>query len=95
MKSILELFYQQPTSWRENLHEPDSIFVKTARIKSENLDLLLKDLTDNQKQWFDAYCDADGKIEEMIHFDQFSYAFHLGAQLMLEMIQGKQELLGV
>lgn len=94
MKNILELFYESPIGWRDSLHGQDSTFVKTARIKCDALDRLMDSLTDNQKEWFETYSGADTKIEGMIHFDQFSYAFHLGAQLMLELVRGKEELLG-
>lgn len=93
MKSILEMFYDLPGSWSGSLREPDSSFVKTAKIKSEYLDLLMAGMTDSQKELFENYSDADTKIEGMIQFDQFSYAFHLGAQLMSELMRGQAKLL--
>lgn len=94
MRSILELLCNAPIgNWREGLHGPDSVFVRTARIKSENLGMLTERLTDDQKKLLEAYFDADTKIENMIEYDRFAYALHLGAQLMAEMMRGKQELL--
>ena len=89
MKNILELFYDDPS----HIHEPDSPFVRTARIKHENMEMLNESMTDAQKELLEAYFDADTKIEGMIHFDRFRYAFHLGAQLMAELLEGKEELL--
>lgn len=89
MKNILELFYDQPSG----IHEQDSPFVRTARIKNENMELLEATMTGEQKELLDAYFDADSKIEDMIQFNRFRYAFHLGAQLMAELMEGKEELL--
>lgn len=93
MKNILELFYDQPGDWRGIPNGQDSPFVRTARIKNENLEMLNDSMTDEQKQLMEAYFDADTQIEGMMNFDRFRYAFHLGAQLMAELIQGKEELL--
>ncbi|MCQ4636289.1 hypothetical protein NE619_06070 [Anaerovorax odorimutans] len=93
MKNILKLFYDCPGDWRENNQTSDFRFAKTARIKSENLDLLMDSFSDKQKELFERYCQADAEIEDMINFDQFCYAFHLGAQLMAEIIRGEDELL--
>lgn len=89
MENILELFYDSS----RKVHEQDSSFVRMARIKSENLDMLNATLTDKQKELWEAYVDADAKIEAMMGFNRFRYAFHLGAQLMAEMMKGKEELL--
>lgn len=94
MENILELFYDMPVGWGNALYGPDSEFESTDKIKNQNLDLLMEDLTEKQKEWFRGYRDADGKIARMIHTDEFSYAFHLGAQLMLELTRGKERLLG-
>lgn len=93
MKNVLELFYDQPGDWHGIPNGQDSPFVRTARIKNENLEMLNDSMTDEQKQLMEAYFDADTKIEGMIHFDRFRYAFHLGAQIMAELIQGKEELM--
>lgn len=94
MKSIMELLYnEQLGSWRSGTHAPDSEFVRTARIKSENLEMLMDSLDTSQKDWFEGYSQADGKIESIMHYNSFCYAFHLGAQLMAELIRGKEELL--
>ena len=89
MKNILELLYDQPGG----THEQDSPFVRTARIKNENMEMLKATMTDEQQELLDACFDADSKIEGSMSFDRFRYAFHLGAQLMAEMIEGKGELL--
>lgn len=93
MKNVLELFYDNPTDWRTGPHPPDSDFVKLARIKSANLDMFMGTLTQEQKDLYEAMSEADVQTENIIHFDRFCYAFHLGAQLMAELIRGKEELL--
>lgn len=52
MESILEMLYNLPC---EKIHAQDSPFVRTARIKSENLELLTASMTDEQKDLPDAY----------------------------------------
>lgn len=78
MENILELLYDLPSG---KIHGQDSPFVRAARVKKEKMEQL------------EAYSDADGKIEGMIHFDRFRFAFHLGAQLMAELIEGREEVL--
>lgn len=90
MENILELLYDLP---RGKIHEQDSPFVRTARIKNENMELLNATMTDEQKELLEAYFDADSKIDGMINFDRFRFAFHFGAQLMAELIEGKGEVL--
>ena len=90
MENILEMLYDLP---RGKTYGPDSPFVKTARIKSENLELLTASMTDEQKELLEAYFEADSKIGYMIDFDRFRFAFHFGAQLMAELIEGKREVL--
>ena len=90
MENILELLYDLPPG---KTHGQDSPFVRTARIKVENMEMLNATMTDEQKELLEAYFDADTKIEGMMNFDRFRYAFHLGAQLMAEMIEGKESVL--
>ncbi len=92
MKNILELFYDQPAGW-DTAHGQDSPFVKTARVKYKKLETLNASMTDQQKELLEAYFAADAEIQDMIYFDRFTYAFHLGAQLMAEMLRGKEQLL--
>lgn len=89
MENILELLFDQPS----HQYGQDSPFVRTARIKNENMEMLNATMTDEQKELLEAYFNADTKIEGIISFERFRYAFHLGAQLMAEMIEGKEELL--
>ncbi len=93
MKNVLELLYDASVNWGGGMHPQDSPFVKTARIANQNMELLQESLSEEQKEWLDAYFDADTILQGMINADQFRYAFHLGAQLMAEIIAGKEELL--
>lgn len=90
MENILELLYDLP---RERIHEQDSPFVRAARIKSENLDRLTASITEEQRELLDAYLDAGSRVEDIRDFGRFRFAFHVGAQLMAELIAGKEEVL--
>lgn len=50
-------------------------------------------MSDEQKEWFEGYSQADTKLEDDMHFNNFCYAFHLGAMLMEELLRGKGEML--
>ena len=90
MENILEMLYVLPG---EKTHGQDSPFVRTARIKSEHLEMLSASMTDEQKDLLDTYLDARSKVEGMMDFDRFRFAFHFGAQLMAELIKGKEDVL--
>lgn len=90
MENILRMLYDLP---RDKKHGPDSPFVRAARVKNEYLELLNASMTDEQKELLEAYFDADCKIVDIIDFDRFRFAFHLGAQIMAELIEGKRDVL--
>ena len=90
MDNILELLCDLP---RGKVHGQDSPFVRMARIKNENLELLTASMTDEQKDLLESYLDASGKIDDMMNLDRFRFAFHCGAQLMAELIEGKGDVL--
>ena len=83
MENILELLYDQPA----RVHEKDSPFVNTAQIRNKHMELLTDSMTD------EPYFEADDKIDNMMNFDRFQYAFHLGAQFMAEILEGRGKLL--
>lgn len=94
MESVMELLYNTILGeWCNEPQEPDSEFVRTARIKNENLEMLMNSLNPSQKNWCDDFLAADGKIQSMMNLNDFCHAFHLGAQIMAELIRGKEELL--
>lgn len=90
MENILEMLYDLP---RGKVHGQDSDFVRMARIKNENLELLTASMTDEQKERLESYLDASSKVDGMMDFDRFRFAFHFGAQLMAELIDGKRDAL--
>lgn len=90
VENILELLYDLP---REKNYGQDSPFVRMARIKSENLKLLIASMTDKQKELLESYLDARSNVEGMMDFDRFRFAFHFEAQLMAELIEGKGDVL--
>ena len=90
MENILEMLYDLP---RAKTYGPDSPFVRAAQIKIEKLELLTASMTDEQKELLEAYFDAASEVEDIMDFDRFRYAFHFGAQLMAELIDGKGDVL--
>ena len=50
-------------------------------------------MTDEQEELLDAYLDARDKVEDMMNFDRFRFAFHFGARLVAELATGKEDVL--
>ena len=90
MENILEMLYNLPLG---NTREKDSPFVRTARIQCEQLELLTASMTGEQQELLDACLETRSKIEDMLHFDRFRFAFHFGARMMAELIEGGGEVL--
>jgi hypothetical protein len=86
MKNILELLYDMP---RGKTHRQDSPFVRTARIKVENIEMLNATMTDDQKELLEAYFDADTKSEGMMQFDRF----RMGVLMMIDVFGFKENRL--
>ena len=91
MKNVLELLYYQTRSDHKN----DSAFVALAQIKVDTLEQLKKTLTEEQNELLEAYFDADAQIQNIMDFDRFRCAFHLGAQLMDEINAGKKAVIKI
>lgn len=90
--SIMEQLYEAPIGYNGRPYEPDSDFVNTAHLRGRNLDALLEHLTDEQKELFEKYADADNELTSIEKFDKFSYGVHLGTLFMLEIMNGKEEM---
>ena len=86
MENILVMLYNLLLG---NTCEQDPSFVRAARIRCEQLERLTAAMTDEQQELLDAYLDTRSKVEDMLHFDRFRFAFHVGAQLTAELIRGK------
>nr|WP_325294362.1 DUF6809 family protein [uncultured Oscillibacter sp.] len=86
MENILEMLYNLLLG---NTREQDPSFVRAARIRCEQLERLAAAMTDEQQELLDAYLDTRSKVEDMLNFDRFRFAFHVGAQLTAELIRGK------
>ena len=90
MENILVILYDLP---REKTHSQDSPFAAAARVRKERLDRLAASMTAEQQELLDAYIDARSEVEGMLDFDRFRFAFHFGARMMAELIEGRGEVL--
>lgn len=86
VENILEMLYNLPL---KNTHEQDPSFIRATRIQCEQLELLIAAMTNEQQELLDAYLDTRSRVEDMLDFDRFRFAFHVGAQLTEELIRGK------
>lgn len=90
--SILEELYNGNICPDRKIHAPDSDFVRYARVKCDNLDKLMASMSDEQKEAFEAYTEANGEIEGIMTFGRFTYGLKFGMLLMMEVLQGKEEM---
>ena len=69
-------------------HSPNSPFVNAAKKKLENMENLKTTLNDSQKELFENFCDAQGDIEGIRHFNVFTSALKFGVLFMMEILIG-------
>jgi hypothetical protein len=94
MKSIIEELFNSNIRPDARIYGKDSPFVQAARVKSESLEKLTAALDDSEKELFDAYCDAQGEIEDISRYDTFTYALRFGILLMAEVFMGAGDIIG-
>lgn len=94
MDWFLEMLSDAPIGYNGDPFGPNSDFVKQARVKCDALDALMKLLTQEQKDLFEAFSEADSQVEKIRDQRKFGYGFHLGALLMLEVMEGKEKMCG-
>lgn len=94
MKNVLELFYDQPGDWSgKGTYEEGCPFKRAVAMRTQYKEMLDASMTGEQQEMLEAYFDANAITAEIIGFNKFRYAFHLGAQMMAEILRGKEELL--
>ena len=94
MQSVLEGLYYGNIRPDTKRYGQDSPFVEAARLKSKNLEKLMAMLNDSEKELFEKYCDAQGEIEDITHYDTFNYALKFGVLLMVEIFMGRGDITG-
>ena len=67
-------------------HSPNSPFVNAAKRKLENMENLKATLNDSQKELFENFCDAQGDIEGIRHYNVFTTALKFGVLFMIEIL---------
>lgn len=72
-------------------YQPDSPFSQAAKVKRDSLEKLLATLTVEQNELFEAYCEAQSDIEDIMKFDTFSYGLRFGVMLMAAVFVGDGE----
>jgi hypothetical protein len=90
VENILEMLFDLP---REKIYSQDSPFGAAARVREKKLERLTASLTEEQQELLGAYIDARSEVEDRMYFDRFRFAFHFGAQIMAELIEGRGEVL--
>ena len=89
MDTVMDLLYRATrTDNPLEAHGPDSAYAREHAIRREIIRSLLESMTMEQKVKFDEYGLADNRAREILNLESFCQAFHLGAQLTAELLQG-------
>lgn len=92
MDWFLEMLSDAPIGYNGDPFGPNSDYVKFAKVKCENLDKLMAQLTPEQRDLFEAFSEADSQVEEIHDRRKFGYGFHLGALLLPEVMEGREKM---
>ncbi len=92
MQSILEQLYDVPINYNNMSFEQNSDYAKRTKVRNDIIDMLTEQFTNEQKALFEAYYEANGYIAEMMNYRKFTYGFHLGSLLMLEIMLGQKDM---
>ena len=84
---ILEELWYGNVAPTEMAGRDDPAFKKQNGLVLKNWEDLQGTLTDLQKEKLDKYCDSAMELSALGEKQAFVYAFRLGAQIMLEMLQ--------
>ena len=94
MSKILEELYYGNIRPDTGAYEKNSSFAKTAQLKKNNYEKLIAALSASEKDLLDKFMDASGEMEGLVRYDTFTYAFKLGALLMVETFMGAGQITG-
>jgi len=90
MKSILEELYMGNIGFDSGWHSQNSPFVNAAKRKLDNMEKLEASLNDSQKELFEKFCEGQGDIEGIRHYNVFTAALKFGVLFMMEIIATEQ-----
>lgn len=93
MLSVLEEFYYGNISPEDRPARIDAPFVEAVRVKNNLFEKLLLLLKGSEKELFEKFIDAESEVETMTSYSDFSYGFKLAMLMMMEVVQGKEEIM--
>lgn len=91
MKILEELYYGniRPDVKFYGKYSP---FVELARLREKNRENFLEHLSEKEKETFEKFNDAQSEMDDITHYQKFTYGFRLGVLLMAEVFIGKDDL---
>lgn len=95
MPSVLETLYHGNIRPDEKCYAPDSPYMQAVCLERINLDKLMATLNEDEKELFGKYCDAHDELENITHYDIYTYALKFGMLLTAEVFMGRDEICGV
>jgi len=90
--NILEELYYGNIRPDVKFYSKDSPFVELARLREKNRENLLKTLNEDEKEAFEKFDATQSEMDDITHYQKFTYGFRLGVLLMAETFTGKDEL---
>ena len=86
MQSIVEKLYghfgdDHPC---RRTYPPHSPYYESAQLRQSNLDKLMEQLNDSEKEILEKYCDMQDELNYATHYDTFACGLKIGLLLMGE-----------
>ena len=90
MRSVIEDLYFGTIRPGVDLSSQNPSYTEAARLEEANYAKLLDMLDEPKKEMLEKFLDAEGELKGKQHYNTFTYAFKLGAMLMIEVFADKQ-----
>ena len=88
MSRTFEDMYFKSIQPNFELYSKNPEYIEAAQLKEINYNELTDTLNESEKKRFEKFLDADGNLKEIEYYNTFTYAFKLGALLMVEIFAG-------
>jgi len=93
MKNILEEFAKGNITTQPRHFKRDSHYAGVLQQVADSEEKLLAVLDEAQKKLFQAFCKAQLELDDLSNIDRFTYGYRLGSLMMMEVFNGKDDLM--
>lgn len=89
MDSIIRELYHGNLSGQQDSYDRNSEYGKVMQAVSDNEEVMLKFLTDEEKELFLAFVKSNANLNSVTAVDKFVMGFIVGSKMMLEILESK------